>query len=125
MKNYKIGKELTNILKSDVKVTSDVDNKIFPLVANAGTTFPFIVYRRSNYRPNDNKDFLDEIVGVELAVLSDKYEESVNIANNVGDCLENAHTELVEQIKITNIFEDYQEDTFIQKINIDIYIKNN
>ena len=122
MKNFKIGKELKTILNN---VNSAVDNKVFPLVANAGTTFPFIVYRRSNYRPNDNKDYLDEIVGVELAILSDKYEESVNVANDVADTLENAHTELVEQIKITNIFEDYQEDTFIQKINIDIYINNN
>lgn len=122
MKNFKIGKELKTILNN---VNSAVDNKVFPLVANAGTTFPFIVYRRSNYRPNDNKDNLDEIVGVELAILSDKYEESVNVANDVADTLENAHTELVEQIKITNIFEDYQEDTFIQKINIDIFINNN
>ena len=125
MKNFKIGKELKTILTTNRDVTDYVDNKVFPLVANAGTTFPFIVYRRSGYRPNDNKDLWDEIVSVELAILSDKYEESVNVANVVADVLEDAETELVEQIKITNIFEDYQEDTFIQKINIDIYINNN
>ena len=125
MKNFKIGKELKTILTNDADVTSIVENKVFPLVANAGTTFPFIVYRRSNYRPNDNKDYEDEIVGVELALLSQKYEESVNLADIVANALINAETELIERIRITNIFEDYQEDTFIQKINIDIYINNN
>jgi len=120
MKNFKIGKELRTILNN----VESLNNKVFPLVANAGTTFPFIVYRRSNYRPNDNKDYEDEIVGIELAILSDKYEESVNVANNVANALLNAHTELIESIKITNIYEDFQEDTFIQKINIDIYINN-
>ena len=124
MKNFKIGKELTSILLNDDIVSADVGNKVFPLVANAGTTFPFIVYRRSSYRPNNNKDYEDEIVSVELAILSEKYEQSVNIANHVADALNGKQTDLIETIKITNIFEDYQEDTYIQKLNIDIYINN-
>ena len=124
MKNFKIGKELTSILLNDDTVSADVGNKVFPLVANAGTTFPFIVYRRSSYRPNNNKDYEDEIVSVELAILSEKYEQSVNIANHVADALNGKQTDLIETIKITNIFEDYQEDTYIQKLNIDIYINN-
>lgn len=124
MKNFKIGKELTSILLNDDTVSADVGNKVFPLVANAGTTFPFIVYRRSSYRPNNNKDYEDEIVSVELAILSEKYENSVNIANHVADALNGKQTDLIETIKITNIFEDYQEDTYIQKLNIDIYINN-
>ena len=124
MKNFKIGKELTSILLNDATVSADVGNKVFPLVANAGTTFPFVVYRRSSYRPNNNKDYEDEIVSVELAILSEKYEQSVNIANHVADALNGKQTDLIETIKITNIFEDYQEDTYIQKLNIDIYINN-
>jgi hypothetical protein len=51
MKNFTVGKELTALLIADSTVQKLVDNKVFPLVANAGTTFPFIVYRRNGYRP--------------------------------------------------------------------------
>lgn len=123
MKNFKIGKELTSILLNNEDVTNVLDNKIFPLVANAGTTFPFLVYRRSGYRTDGNKDYGNEIVSVEIAVLSPKYEESVNVADVVADTLNGKNTEIIDDIKIVNIYEDFAEDTYIQKMSIDIYIK--
>ena len=53
MKNFKIGSEIRDILSS--ALGDNVKKKIFPLVAPANTTFPFIVYRRSGYTPNSNK----------------------------------------------------------------------
>lgn len=123
MKNFKIGKELTSILLNNEDVTNVLDNKIFPLVANAGTTFPFLVYRRSGFRTEGNKDYSDEIVTVELAILSQKYEESVNAADIVADAVDRKETNIIDDIRIVNIYEDYSEDTYIQKISIDIYIK--
>lgn len=123
MKNFKIGKELTSILLNNEDVTNVLNNKIFPLVANAGTTFPFVVYRRSGYRTDGNKDYADEIVSVELAILSQKYEESVNVADIVADALNRKETNIIDDIRIVNIYEDFSEDTYIQKISIDIYIK--
>lgn len=123
MKNFKIGKELNTILTNDTELNKFVDKKIFPIVANAGTTFPFIVYRRSSYRPQSNKDYEDEMVSVEIAVLSDKYEESVDVANATADALINKKTETIDEIRISNIYEDFAEDTYIQQISIDIYIK--
>lgn len=123
MKNFKIGKELKTILTSDEELTSYVENKIFPIVANAGTTFPFIVYRRSGYRPQSNKDYEDEIVSIDIAVLSDKYEESVDVANATADALLGKETDIINDIRISNINEDFAEDTYIQNIGIDIYIK--
>lgn len=46
MKNFKIGQEIRNAILSSTAVKNAVDTKVFPLIANAGTTFPFIVYRR-------------------------------------------------------------------------------
>ena len=123
MKNFKIGKELTSILLNNEDVTNVLDNKIFPLVANAGTTFPFLVYRRSGFRTEGNKDYSDEIVTVELAILSQKYEESVNAADIIADAVDRKETNIIDDIRIVNIYEDYSEDTYIQKISIDIYIK--
>lgn len=124
MKNFEIGKELVNLLLNESDVTKYVNDKIFPLVANVGTTFPFIVYRRTSYQPNSNKDFEDEIVSVEITILSENYAESVDIANNVAQALLHKKTEIIDDIKITNIYEDYADNTYIQKININIYIGN-
>lgn len=121
MINFKIGKELNRLLvEADIK---GITNKIFPLIANANTNFPFLVYRRNYFRPSINKDFENEIVGVEIVIAATKYEESVDIANKVADTLEHRETEIIDDIQITNMYEDFIDDTFLQHINIDIYIK--
>lgn len=120
MKNFKIGSEIRDILSS--ALAENVKGKIFPLVAPANTTFPFIVYRRSGYSPNGNKDIQSEIVFIELAVITTEYAESVEIANKVADILQAASSENIDEITVTNIFEEYISDSFVQKINISVKI---
>ena len=124
MKNFKVGKEMFNILTNDSDVKKLVGNKVFPIVANEGTTFPFIVYRRTNYTPASNKDYTSEIVGIEINILSQRYDEGVNIADVVATSLDRKETDFIEDIQITNISEDYIEDTFVERIYLDIYIKD-
>ena len=121
MKNFSIGKELNRILME--ANVNGISNKIFPLIANANTTFPFLVYRRNYYRPINNKDLEDEIVGIEIVIAATKYEESVVIADRVASALLHKKTEVIDDIQINNMYEDFIDDTFLQHINIDIYIK--
>lgn len=121
MKNFTIGKELNRIL-TEANVNG-ISNKIFPLIANANTTFPFLVYRRNYYRPSSNKDLEDEIVGIEIVIAATKYEESVVIADRVASALLHKKTDIIDDIQINNMYEDFIDDTFLQHINIDIYIK--
>ena len=123
MKNFKVGKEIVELLKSGNSVTDYVGNKIFPLIANATNTFPFIVYRRNYYTPESDKDWENEKCGIEIVVASSKYEESVNIADAVSEALNHKTTEDIEDIRITNTNEDFYEDTYVQRINIEITIK--
>lgn len=123
MKNFKIGKEIVELLNTGDSVTSYVGNKIFPLIANATTTFPFIVYRRNYYTPANDKDWENEKCGIEIVVASTKYEESVNIANAVSEQLNHKTTEDIEDIKIINTNEDFYEDTYVQRINIEVEIR--
>lgn len=123
MKNFKVGKDLTAILLADSTVHKLVGDKVFPLVANAGTTFPFIVYRRNGYRPYSNKDYTDEVAYIELAVLSDNYIDGVQLTDAVGNALDGKETETIDEIAIENASEEYNSDTYIQKINLKITIK--
>ena len=121
MKNFKIGKEINRIL-TEANI-SGIGNKVFPLIANANTTFPFLVYRRDYYTPASNKDYDDEIVGIQIVIATQKYEEGVNLADSVATALLHKQTEIIDDIQITNMNEDFSEDTFLQNINIEITLK--
>lgn len=122
MKLVKIGKTLRSLLLSNDTVAEYLTGKIFPLVAVEGTTFPFLVYRRSGYAPVSNKDLEDEIVTVEIAILSDKYENSVDVADAVLTGLHGSNEE-IERVKIIGTSEEFSDDIYIQKLIIDIYLK--
>lgn len=123
MKNFKIGQEIRNAILSSTAVKNAVDTKVFPLIANAGTSFPFIVYRRSSYSPMSNKDTLNETVYIEIAIITTNYEQSVSIANDVADVLIHYESDTIEEIKVTNISEEFISDSFVQKINLQIDLK--
>lgn len=123
MKNFTIGSEIVTLLNTNGAVHTAVRDKIFPLVASASTTFPFIVYRRSYYKPASNKDYENEKVGIEIIVASNKYSDSVTIANSVADALNHQSTAVIEDINVTNTNEDYLEDTYIQRLFLEVEIK--
>ena len=121
MKNFEIGKEINKILKQNNVLK--VSNKIFPLIANPNTTFPFLVYRRIGFIPKNNKDYMGEMVTLELNIASETYNEAVEIANNVVDILQGKETEIIQDIRLLNISEIYLQDTYIENIQIQIELK--
>lgn len=121
MKNFEIGKEINRLLKENNVLK--VSGKIFPLVANPNTTFPFLVYRRIGYQPRNNKDYIGEIVMMELNIATETYNEGVDIANSVCDILQGRETEIIEDIQLINISEIYLQDTYIQNIQLQIELK--
>lgn len=124
MKNFKVGKEIKSILASqDDTYLSELENKIFPLIAQANTTFPFMVYRRAAYRPASTKDGIGEIVTVDISIATPNYEDGVNIADAAATALVGKETNLIQDITLTSVGEDYIEDTFIQTFTIDIELK--
>ena len=123
MKNFKIGSEIRNVILSSAAVKNAVDTKVFPLIANAGTTFPFVVYRRSSYSPQSDKDVLSESVYMEIAIICNNYEQSVSIANDVADVLLAYESDTIEEIKVTNISEEFISNSFVQKVNLQIDLK--
>ena len=123
MKNFKIGSEIRNVILSSAAVKNAVDTKVFPLIANSGTTFPFVVYRRSSYSPQSDKDVLSESVYMEIAIICTNYEQSVSIANDVADALIQYESDTIEEIKVTNISEEFISNSFVQKVNLQIDLK--
>lgn len=126
MKNFTIGAEIKRILLSDPEIRSKANNKCFPIVASKGTTFPFILYSRTEFTPRNNKDYSGEKVTVRFQIIAKKYEDAVELANDVADCLiSNSETAIIEDIKILNIREDYNfsDDCYVEIIDVDFELK--
>lgn len=124
--SLQVGKAIYNILSNDAKIIDSVEHKIYPLIADTGTTFPFIVYRRTGIEPSDSKDrfIYSENTYVEVVIASDKYNESIEIADLVKDALQGKKGNYsginIQDIRMTNADEDYIEDTFIQNLTFNI-----
>lgn len=123
MINFKVGKEIVSLLKADFNFNRLIGNKVYPVIADAKATFPFVVYRRSGYRPAENKDYLGEIVSVEFAVASVTYEEGLTIANALCDALIGKETDIIQEVRVTQLSEDFIEDTFVERVFLDVELK--
>ena len=111
MSSLQIGKAIYTILaKNNI-------SKVFPLVADEGTTFPFIVYKRSGLELANTKDVYNfsELATLDIIVAANTYEESIS-RGTYADIT-------IEEITLDDADEDYLEDTFIQKLTFKINIK--
>lgn len=114
-----IGSTITDLLTSNIKSLKD---KVYPIVAEQGTTYPFVVYKRVSDLSNGCKDgFYEDTVNFEIAVVSTGYAEGINIAQKVRNILERKRirTDLMEltETHITNAYEEFTDNVYVQKIN--------
>ena len=123
MDSLNIGKAIYTILQTSI----DIDKKIYPLIADEGTTFPFIIYNRTGLTPESTKDNTNENVSVEINIASSNYSESIDLAIKVRKALEHkkgTYSDIaIEDIVIDDATEDYIEDTFIQTLTFKIELQ--
>ena len=106
------------------------DKKIFPLVANADTTYPFIVYARTGIAVESCKDgTVENTIDFQILSVSDNYVESLEIANQIRKNLELVRYKdedvCIRESKLSSVSEEYMEDAFIQRLNFTIKTTNN
>lgn len=98
-----------------------------PLVVHP-TEKPFISWERMSCTPNYTKDGqIVDVVEVGMAIVSDDYEQSINIAERVRNLLEwksyrdqNIH---IPAMEIRQIQEDNVDDAYVQEILFEFHIE--
>ena len=124
--SLQVGKVIFDILSNDPQVTQRVNNKIFPLVAENNTTFPFIVYKRTGIEPQTSKDRMihREETNVDVIIISDTYNDSIEVADLVKTALTGKNGVFsgisVKDIEFIDASEDFQDETFIQNLTFKI-----
>lgn len=123
MDSLKVGKEIYSLLNGSSLLTNIVGSKIYPIVVEKETTYPFIVYKRSNIIPSYTKDFhfKDEVI-IDVICVSNDYSESVDIASIVRDILEDKRFTGIESIKLESADEDFMDDAYIQTLSFNLTI---
>lgn len=113
-------RELRKILLSNVELKQIVGERIFPLVADVETQYPFIVIKRNSLTVNYTKDILllDENL-LTFSILAEDYEKAVNIAELVRITLENKKTDFIRDCRITNVTDSFN-NIFVIEITFNI-----
>lgn len=121
-----IGKVIKTLLVSGLSKT-DVKNKIYPLIADESTTFPFIIYRRSSIAPESDKDYTNDSATIQIMIAANNYAESVDLAEKVRTSLIHKsgtiQTIPVEDISLVDGSEEFIDNTFVQNLIFKITIQ--
>lgn len=124
MTTLQIGKIIKKLLLSNEQLKSYIGDKVYPLIADTSTTYPFIIYRRSAIVNSSSKDDADESVNVEIYIVCERYDESISIAELVRSTLEHRKGKFedlyIDDIIITDASESYEGDAFVQYLTITI-----
>lgn len=131
MESLELGRVVKSILLQDKELSKQIGSRVYPLIADKGTIFPFIVYRRDGLTPSSNKDRLvyDTQVRMSFIVASSDYRQGLEICSKVVDVLLASQGRTIGGLEITDLelldtSEEYREDTFLQLLSITVNIKN-
>lgn len=87
MSNIQIGKAIQAIL-AQTDIYQLVNGNISPLIAKEQTPFPYIIYKRAAAQDTLSKDSrYQETSTVDIAIISDNYNTSIEIADKVKETL--------------------------------------
>lgn len=116
IESFRIGEYIFN----RIKTITGYD--CYPCIADNDVKFPYIVYNRNGLSTQLTKDgYTEDSISFEISIYSDKYEQSIIVANAVRGALEVmsiTHDNILEldNSSIVNSNEMWQNNTYIQNI---------
>lgn len=131
MTSISIGKVLKKILCEDEDLIQMVNPDNIKSMVISPTKFPFISFRRNSSEFRYNKDCpTEDRISVDVIIVSDKYSESIEIAEKVRDILEYKmykSTEdnfLIDYMILQDSGEDTISDSIVQTLTFEIHCSN-
>lgn len=121
MTGISVLKSIYKLLVANEDLVAMVDNKMFPLIANENTTFPFIVYQRDSIYTEYTKDWrCNDNINISINIAATTYNQSIEIAELVRTAIEGKRIDNINTIRLISMNEDYLEDTYIQNLQFNV-----
>lgn len=110
------------------RLSGNITCRSYPLVADNNAKYPFIVYRRQNLQSSRTKDGIcEDVVTVEIIVVSNTYEASIDIAQQVRRLLERQSVAFddieINDGTITMATEEYNDNAYVQRMQFQFKIQ--
>jgi hypothetical protein len=118
-----INKHIYSILSQNSDLKKIVNKKIYPLIAEESTTFPFIVFKKNTITTEYCKDgsTLDRVNFSIVSVARD-YTTTVTISEIVRNSIEMLKDEYFKLVHLSQVTEDYIDDVYTQELSFDAII---
>ena len=119
-----IGKTIYKLLTDSDELKDYVGNKIYPLIADDGVTFPFIIYYRTSIRNTVCKDgYYEDEVSFSIIAVSNSYIQSLEIANIIRSIFEKKKlSDTIFNCTVEDIDEDYRDNAYVQQLDFNCKI---
>ena len=98
----------------------------YPIVAEEGADYPFMVYRRNSLTPYNTKDRFNYVVTIslEISIVTNRYDEGVDLSQKVWDALDKKGGVIagleISEIRVTSASEDYINNAYVQRLQIEV-----
>lgn len=119
-----INKYIYNILINDEIIKGYVGNKIYPMVAEETTTYPFIIYKKNSLTTEYTKDGrTTDIADISITIVATDYTTTVDVMERVRELFENKRSEYFKEVRLISNVDEYIDNAYIQEITFSIKIK--
>ena len=98
---------------------------VYAVIADNGTSFPFISYKRSSGFSQCDKDGIYSAQStIDIMVAAEEYEESVDLADKVLNTMESTSGQVkgfnISRIRMIDSNESYIENAFVQEMKFNV-----
>lgn len=126
MTTISFGRTIKSLLNAK-SIKALIDNKVYPLIAPLNTTFPYVVYQRTSTPQTTKDNAYQDNVSIEIIIVSNNYDQSVNIAEIIRNEIECKRNIIVEGFNIADIKlvlsdETYNNDAYLQSLTFNFRI---
>lgn len=127
----KANKYIREVLTADENLTDIVKAENIKVMVLQPTNFPFVSIKRTALETVYNKDIpTEDLVTIEIAVVTNEYSEGMEIAQIIRDILDyKVYLNRAENVRITEIrffdcVEDTVDDVFVQNLTFQLKMQN-
>lgn len=112
-----ISKNIYSILSGDTQLSGTT---LYPIVAPEEVKFPYLVYKRTDIQPIYAKNVIcGDKARIEINIVSDKYSQTVSIAERVRELLEYRKDNFFKEVFLKSAEEGWNDFGYFQTITFD------